>query len=75
MCACVSARARVCVCVCVCGEKEAGEEGSKRSFVGMLAAPFRPVKKRINLLSFLLFLRDSHLIFSSIPVILPVSEQ
>ena len=30
-----------------------------RSSVGMLAVPFRPLHKRINLLSLLLFLRDS----------------
>ena len=43
--------------------------------VEMLTAPFRPLYKRISLLS-LLFLRDSNFnFFSSIPVILPVSKQ
>ena len=34
-----------------------------KSFVGMLAALFRPLYKRISLLSLLLFLRDSHFFF------------
>ena len=40
-----------------------------------LQHPFtRPLYKRISLLSLLLFLRDSHLHFSSIPGTLPVSK-
>ena len=46
-----------------------------KSSVGMLAAPFRPLYKRVSLLSPLLFLRDFYFRFSSIPVILPVSKQ
>ena len=42
--------------------------------VGMLAAPFKTLYKRISLLSLLLFLRDSHFSFSSILVILPLSK-
>ena len=37
--------------------------GGIRSSVGMLAAPFRPLYKRISLLSLLRFLRDSHFSF------------
>ena len=40
--------------------------GGKRSSVGMLAAPFRPLYKRTRLRSLLLFLRDSHFSFSSV---------
>ena len=53
------------------GGGEGGEGSEIRSSVEMLAAPFRPSYKRISLLSLLLFLRDSHFSFSSIPIIIP----
>ena len=46
-----------------------------RSSVGMLAAAYRPLYKRISLLSLLLFLRDSNFSFSSIPAIPQVPKQ
>ena len=44
-----------------------------RSSVGTLALPLRPLYSNINLLSFLLFLRDSNFNCPRMPVILPVS--
>ena len=44
-----------------------------RSSVGILALPFRPLYNNMSLLSFLLFLRDSHFNCPRMPVILPVS--
>ena len=44
-----------------------------RSSVGTLALPLRPIYSNIRLLSFLLFLRDSHFNYPRMPVILPVS--
>ena len=44
-----------------------------RSSVGTLALPLRPFYSNISLLSFLLFLRDSHFNCPRMPVILPVS--
>ena len=49
--------------------------GGIRSTVEMLAALFKPLYKNFSLLSHLLYLRDFHLNFSSILVILPVSNQ
>ena len=65
-------------CVMISTAPNCGEGGGGvgiRSSVGMLAAPFRPLYKRISLLSLLLFMRDSHFSFSRIPVLLPVSKQ
>ena len=45
----------------------------ERSSVGILALPLRPLYSNISLLSFLLFLRDSHFNCPRMPVILPVS--
>ena len=42
-----------------------------RSSVGILALPLRPLYSSISLLSFLLFLRDSHFNCPRMPVILP----
>ena len=44
-----------------------------RSSVGTLALPLRPLYSNISLLSFLLFLRDSHFNCPRMPVTLPVS--
>ena len=44
-----------------------------RSSVGTLALPLRPLYSNITLLSFLLFLRDSHFNCPRMPVILPLS--
>ena len=44
-----------------------------RSSVGTLALLLRPLYSNISLLSFLLFLRDSHFNCPRMPVILPVS--
>ena len=44
-----------------------------RSSVCALALPFRPLYSNISLLSFLIFLRDSHFNCPRMPVILPVS--
>ena len=43
-----------------------------RSFVGILALPFRPLYSSMSLLSFLHFLRDSHFNCPRMPVTLPV---
>ena len=43
------------------------------SSVGILALPFRPLYNNMGLLSFLLFLRESHFNCPRMPVILPVS--
>ena len=44
-----------------------------RSSVGTLALPLRPLYSNISLLSFLLFLKDSHFYCPRMPVILPVT--
>ena len=53
--------------VCVWGGGGGSGGGWIRSSVEMLTAPFRPLHKRINLLSLLLFLREPHFSFSGIP--------